>query len=165
MRSNNCETPIASRSGIMRSKRRPSRTSLDGQWPGSSPSNPMSQPPWLMARTVGEDLWSTSWQGLHCANKSFTRKNALAIGIEIDDLSIEVSGDVDPRGVLGVGDVSPGFVENEISYTSTITSPATPAEVAELVERAERHCPAHASLRDAVELDRTVLVNGEPLFA
>lgn len=90
-------------------------------------------------------------------------KNALAMGIEIDDLSIEVSGDVDPRGVLGVGDVSPGFVDNEISYRTKISSPATREEVSQLVERAERHCPAHASLRENVDLDRTVEVNGETL--
>lgn len=90
-------------------------------------------------------------------------KNALATGIEIEDLSIEVSGDVDPRGVLGVGDVPPGFVDDEISYTTKISSPATRDEVAQLVERAERHCPAHAALRDNVDLDRTVRVNGETL--
>lgn len=90
-------------------------------------------------------------------------KNALATGIEIDDLSIDVSGDVDPRGVLGVGDVSPGFVDDEIAYTTRIESPARPDEVRDLVELAERHCPAHASLRGTTSFDRNVLLNGKPL--
>ena len=90
-------------------------------------------------------------------------KNALATGIEIDDLEIDVSGDVGPRGVLGVKGASPGFVDDEISYTTRIESPAHPDEVRELVELAERHCPAHAALRKPMEFDREVLVNGDLL--
>jgi uncharacterized OsmC-like protein len=90
-------------------------------------------------------------------------KNSLATGIEIDDLEIDVSGDVDPRGVLGVEGARPGFVDDEISYTTRIESPAHRDEVQELVELAERHCPAHAALRKPMEFDRDVVVNGEPL--
>lgn len=90
-------------------------------------------------------------------------KNALATGIEIDALSIEASGQVDPRGVLGVGDVEPGFHDDTISYTTHIESEADPQEVAELVELAERHCPAHRALRAPTSFDREVRLNGEPM--
>ncbi|MFC4551112.1 MULTISPECIES: OsmC family protein [Halorussus] len=90
-------------------------------------------------------------------------KNALATGIEIDDLSIDVSGDVDPRGVLGVDGASPGFVDDEIRYTTRIESPAHPDEVRELVDLAERHCPAHAALREPMSFDRDIVLNGERL--
>lgn len=106
---------------------------------------------------------STSSQALRSVNRSYA-KNALATGIELTDLQIEVGGDIDPRGVLGVGDQSPGFVDDEINYTTYIESPASRDEVGELVDLAERHCPAHASLRNSVEFDRTIVVNGEPLF-
>lgn len=90
-------------------------------------------------------------------------KNALATGIEVADLSLEVHGDVDPRGVLGVADADPGFVDDEIRYTTYIESPASEAEVRELVDLAEHHCPAHASLRDSMNFDRTIVLNGESL--
>lgn len=90
-------------------------------------------------------------------------KNALATGIEIDDLSIETNGEVDPRGVLGIGNVPPGFVDNEIAYTTHIESPARRDEVRQLVTLAERHCPAHASLRTPTSFDRKIILNGEPL--
>ncbi|MDY6764842.1 MAG: OsmC family protein [Halobacteria archaeon] len=90
-------------------------------------------------------------------------KNALATGIEIDSISIEASGDVDPRGVFGVGDTEPGFANDEITYTTHIESEANREEVAELVRIAERQCPAHASLRKPVELRREIMVNGEKL--
>jgi uncharacterized OsmC-like protein len=54
-------------------------------------------------------------------------------------------------------------VDDEISYTTRIESPAHPDEVRELVELAERHCPAHAALRKPMEFDREVLVNGDLL--
>jgi len=90
-------------------------------------------------------------------------KNALATGIEFTDLSIEVHGDVDPRGVLGVGGADPGFVDDELRYTTRIESPASRGEVRELVDLAEHHCPAHASLRDAMDLQGDVVLNGDPL--
>lgn len=90
-------------------------------------------------------------------------KNALATGIEFTDLSLEVHGDVDPRGVLGVEGASPGFVDDEIRYTTRIESPAHEEEVRELVDLAERHCPAHAALRGDIEFDRELVVNGEIL--
>jgi uncharacterized OsmC-like protein len=90
-------------------------------------------------------------------------KNALATGIELTDLSIEVHGDVDPRGVLGVGGASPGFVDGELRYTTHIESPATREEVRQLVELAERHCPAHASLRGTTAFDREIVLDGDPL--
>ena len=90
-------------------------------------------------------------------------KNALATGIEIDALSIEANGEVDPRGVLGIGDAPPGFVDDEIAYTTYIESPATDDEVRQLVELAERHCPAHATLRGSARFDREIVCNGDRL--
>jgi uncharacterized OsmC-like protein len=89
-------------------------------------------------------------------------KNALAMGIDIDDISIDVNGDVDLRGVF-TDDASPGFVDDTIEYTTYIDSPAPRAKLAELVAQAEHHCPAHDALRNPMGFDRTVLVNGEPL--
>jgi uncharacterized OsmC-like protein len=90
-------------------------------------------------------------------------KNALATGIEIDSLSIDASGQVDPRGVLGVEDVEPGFLDGTISYTTHIESEADPEEVAELVDLAETHCPAHRALRAPSTFDREIRLNGEPM--
>lgn len=90
-------------------------------------------------------------------------RNALASGIEIDDISMEVSGHVDPRAVFGIGDHEPGFVDDTIGYTTYIESPAPREEVAELVEMSEEYCPAHATLRKPMTLERTVVVNGDPL--
>lgn len=101
--------------------------------------------------------------GLAFCQQVILAKNALATGIEFDSLAMDVHGDVDPRGVLGVGDVAPGFVDNTIRYTTRIESDAAREEVVHLLERAERHCPAHASLRTETTLERDVQLNGDPL--
>lgn len=101
--------------------------------------------------------------GFAFCQQTIYAKNALATGIELTDLRIEVDGDVDPRGVMGVGDVDSGFVGDEIEYTTHIETPATREEIRELVELAESRCPAHAALRKPMSFDREIIVNGDPL--
>jgi uncharacterized OsmC-like protein len=87
-------------------------------------------------------------------------KHALATGIELDDVNVEVEGDVDPRGVLGIDDVDPGF-DGALQQATRIESPATEREIVDLVEIAEEHCPAHASL--SVPVERDLYLNGEQI--
>lgn len=87
-------------------------------------------------------------------------KHALATGIELNDVQVEVEGDVDPRGVLGIGDVDPGF-DGALRQITHIESPATEEEIRDLVEQAESHCPAYASL--SVPVERTLVLNGQQL--
>lgn len=87
-------------------------------------------------------------------------KHALATGVEVTDVAVEVEGDVDPRGVLGIGAVDPGF-DGALRQITRIESPATEAEIRDLVEQAESHCPAFASL--SVPVERTLILNGQEL--
>jgi uncharacterized OsmC-like protein len=89
-------------------------------------------------------------------------KHALATGVEVDDVRVEVEGDVDPRGVLGIDDVDSGF-DGSLRQVTRIESPATEREIRELVASAEEHCPAHASL--SVPIDRELYLNGERIDA
>ncbi|MFB6270139.1 MAG: OsmC family protein, partial [Halobacterium sp.] len=81
-------------------------------------------------------------------------------GVELDDVNVEVEGDVDPRGVLGIDDVDPGF-DGALRQATRIESPATEREIIDLVETAEAHCPAHASL--SVPVERDLYLNGEQI--
>ncbi|WP_232702248.1 OsmC-related (seleno)protein [Halobacterium wangiae] len=85
-------------------------------------------------------------------------KHALATGVEVDDVRVEVEGDVDPRGVLGIGDVDSGF-DGGLRQVTRVESPATPHEIRELVATADANCPASASL--SVPVDRELFLNGE----
>lgn len=101
--------------------------------------------------------------GFNLCQQAIYVENALKDGVELTSLGIDVSGDVDPRGTLGVGDVPPGFVDDTVAYTTHLETPEDRDTVRSFVERAEHHCPAHATLRVPMQFDRTVVVNGEPL--
>src|SRR3954451_17598074 len=61
-------------------------------------------------------------------------------GIDYRDLRIEVSGNYDLRGYLDIDDdTRPGFTD--ISYTVTVDTDASPEQLAEIKEAAERTSP------------------------
>ena len=90
-------------------------------------------------------------------------ENALQNGLAHDGLSIEVDGDIDPRGTLGIDDFPPGFADNQLTYRTSIESPETEDDIRRLVAEAEEFCPANAALRNPMPFDRTIQLNGEPL--
>jgi len=101
--------------------------------------------------------------GFNFCQQAIYAENALKEGVELTNLSIEVSGDIDPRGTLGIGGVSPGFTDDTVEYTTHIESPEDPETIREFVHRAEQYCPAHASLRNPMGFEREVVLNGDPL--
>lgn len=101
--------------------------------------------------------------GLNLCQQAIYVQNSLEQGLDLDALSISVSGDVDPRGTVGIGDVPPGFVDDTIEYTTNIETNEDRETIAELVKHVEHHCPAHATLRTPMSFDRDIVVNGTKL--
>jgi uncharacterized OsmC-like protein len=75
------------------------------------------------------------------------------MGIELDDVSVEVSGEVDLRGTLLVEPTAP------VGFTSLVISPrvgatgADPAQVATLLALAEQTCVTLSTLRNGVTVE------------
>ncbi|QBD80800.1 OsmC family peroxiredoxin [Ktedonosporobacter rubrisoli] len=65
---------------------------------------------------------------------------AAARNVPIDELDVEVSGQIDPRGGRPGYEHIPVYPHN-INYTVHIKSPASEQEIAELHEAVERACP------------------------
>ncbi|MCH8182070.1 MAG: OsmC family protein [Proteobacteria bacterium] len=85
---------------------------------------------------------------------------AARMGIAIDALEVEVQGDFDARGELGVGeDIPPGY--QEIRYIISMDSSAPPEVLADLLETAERHSPYLDVFGRAQTMERTLRVNGK----
>jgi uncharacterized OsmC-like protein len=95
-----------------------------------------------------------------CLQAQYVR-NAIRMGIELDELAVDVESEIDRRGGLGFRDEPADF--ESIGYTTTLRTDAPDAEVRELVERAEACCYVHGTLSKAVDLDGTTVVNGSPL--
>lgn len=86
-------------------------------------------------------------------------------GVDFNDFEIEVTGQLDLRGYLGVDDsVRPGF-EN-LEYTVRIDSDAAPETLREIVETAEAGSPMYDNILNGVPIEsnfelRAPAENGE----
>lgn len=76
-------------------------------------------------------------------------------GIDFRDLRIDVSGDYDLRGYLALDDeVRPGFTN--LSYTVHVDADATPEQMEEIRQAAERTSPMFDNARNATPISGRV---------
>lgn len=79
--------------------------------------------------------------------------NAAVAGIALDELSIDVKGDIDLRVFLGLAEGHAGF--DSITATVRLTSAAAPEQLAALHERVQASSPVGHTLSGAVPLTIT----------
>ena len=80
---------------------------------------------------------------------------AESMGIKIEEMSVEVEGDMDSAGFMGYAKFRPGYTN--IRTHIHIKSPADPMMVQQLVDLVEIRCPAADSVKNGVELSKAVL--------
>ena len=86
---------------------------------------------------------------------------AARLGIPIEALEVEVQGDFDARGELGVGDAQAGY--SEVRYFVFLDSPAPEAAIADLLETAEHHSPYIDVFASEQAMKRIVCLNGREI--
>ncbi len=85
--------------------------------------------------------------------------HAAAMEIEIDKLDIEMHGDVDLRGFLGISeDVRPGY--DSVHCTVSIDANASEEEIQMLREQVESTSPLMDNISNTVELETELSVSG-----
>ena len=90
------------------------------------------------------------------------RLHAAALGIALDDVRVELKGDIDLRGFFAVDPgVRPGF--SKISGTVHFDSTASEDDLRRLKDTVDAHCPVLDLFRNAtpVQLDVAVLSHGD----
>jgi uncharacterized OsmC-like protein len=83
-------------------------------------------------------------------------------GIPLDSVKVRVSGELDIRGMLGLGDHVPAGY-GSITFDTEIESPAGEAAVRELAAMVATHCPVLDTLTRAIPAESTVRLNGRAL--
>ena len=73
-----------------------------------------------------------------------------SMGIKIDEMSIEVEGDMDSAGFMGYAKFRPGYTN--IRSHIKIKSDADPAMVQQLIDLVEIRCPVEDSVKKGVEI-------------
>lgn len=77
------------------------------------------------------------------------------LGIELERVTVEVAGDIDLRGYLGLDDsVAPGYAALRIGVR--LEGPEPDERYRMLSEQAERHCPLLDSLERPVPVERSL---------
>ncbi|MEE9321599.1 MAG: OsmC family protein [Granulosicoccus sp.] len=78
---------------------------------------------------------------------------ASTMDIPLDEVSVKLSGKLDLRGLLGMGDddqIPPGF--QSISYETTIKSPANDEDLKRLIAAVEKQCPILDTLQRPISV-------------
>jgi len=87
---------------------------------------------------------------------------AARLYVPIDALEVEVQGDYDGRGELGIADdVPPGYLQ--VRYRVTVTSPAPEADVQRVLDIADKCSPyldVHARAHD-IRRETTIIASGK----
>ena len=80
---------------------------------------------------------------------------AAQLGIEVDSLTVRVSGDLDLRGFFGTDDsVRPGFTAVRVEVA--VTGPETKERYAELAAAVDEHCPVLDLFKNPVPVSRVI---------
>ena len=85
---------------------------------------------------------------------------ASELGIALERVTVEVEGDIDLRGLLGLAEVAPGY--GAIRIRVHLEGPEDEARYRLLAEEADRHCPLLDVLVRPVPLERELLLGPPP---
>ena len=76
--------------------------------------------------------------------------------IELEEISIEVEGDMDSAGQMGYTGIRPGYQDIRLVYH--IKTDAPPAKVQALIDLVEQRCPVADSLKNGVPIGKPKVV-------
>ncbi|MHA6795261.1 OsmC family protein [Pseudonocardia bannensis] len=81
------------------------------------------------------------------------------LGIPLDDVRIDVDGDLDVRGFFGLDSgVRPGFAEVRVSVT--LDGPASAEQYRKLAAAVDEHCPVLDLFRNATPVSTRLITGG-----
>ena len=88
---------------------------------------------------------------------------ASVMDIDLDGINVDVKGNLDIQGLLGLDDNVPaGF--SSISYVTNITSAAPNEKIEKLVQQVESHCPVLDILTRPINVTGKILHNSKEMI-
>lgn len=82
---------------------------------------------------------------------------ASVMGLKLDKIVVEVKGDIDLKGLFGIGDTKPAF--SKINYVTRIISPEPEEKIRQLVTAVEAHCPILDTIKSPISVEGHVEIN------
>jgi uncharacterized OsmC-like protein len=87
---------------------------------------------------------------------------ASVMGIQLDEVKIDVKGYLDLHGLFAMNESIPAGYQ-KITYETSIKSPEDPATIQKLMAMAEGYCPLLDTLKRPIEVSGHVTLNGQRL--
>jgi len=88
---------------------------------------------------------------------------ASVMGIHLDSVKVDLKGDIDLNGMLGLDENTPaGFTK--ITFKTNIESNADEETLMNLIEAVEKHCPVMDTILREITISGSAAVNGKELF-
>jgi uncharacterized OsmC-like protein len=84
---------------------------------------------------------------------------AAVLDVPLDSVEVTVESDLDARGMLGIDERPPGFLE--LRCKVRIESPAPVEEVMKVIRETERHSPVLDDFRRPIPVKRTVTIHND----
>jgi len=81
---------------------------------------------------------------------------AIMLDVDLEAVNVELTGDIDLRGLFNVADVNSGF--NHVSYKVRLKTSADEGKVRELIDLAGSHCPVSSTMKLATPVAAEVSV-------
>jgi len=86
---------------------------------------------------------------------------ATKLDLQLDAIEVTIETDVDSGGLYGTADVPAGYLQARAIVR--IESSEPPERVVELINKGDKHSPYHEFWSRAVDIERTIILNGETL--
>ncbi|TFJ92109.1 OsmC family protein [Lentibacillus salicampi] len=110
----------------------------------------VDEPEELGGTDTGENPVELLLSALGACQSIAARTYADKFGVNIEDLRIELEGDIDLDGFLDKADVRPGF--SDIRYKLHLKTDAPEDKVKQFTEFVEQHCPVGDTVANTVNL-------------
>jgi putative redox protein len=115
------------------------------------------QPPMLGGDGLGPNPMEIALAALGSCQAQTYRFWSEKLGIRIDDVTVDIAGDVDVHGIFGLRDtVRPGF--GDVTVSVHLTGPETAARYEELRRAVDAHCPVLDVFTNPVPVTTTLSV-------
>ena len=76
--------------------------------------------------------------------------------LDLEDIWVEVEGDMDSAGMMGYTDFRPGY--ERIRFVFHVKTDASPAKVQALIDLVEQRCPVGDSLKNGVPMEKPKII-------
>ena len=113
----------------------------------------MDEPLALGGENSGPGPMATLLSAIAACELSTCSNEAYLMNLKIEKMTVDISGMVDLRGIMGLADVPPGFQTIDLNLKITSTEPTEKIDL--LVENVKKRCPVLNTLRNPPELNLT----------